>query len=47
MDAQAGDAATRARADFLVENGGSLADLEREVERVLGELGRDDAGGSG
>jgi dephospho-CoA kinase len=46
MGAQADDDAKRARADFVVENGGSLRDLEREVERVLRELGRDDAGGS-
>jgi dephospho-CoA kinase len=46
MDAQADDDAKRARADFVVDNGGSLPDLEREVERILRELGRDDAGGS-
>jgi dephospho-CoA kinase len=47
MGAQADDDAKRARADFVVENGGTVGDLEREVERVLRELGRDDAGGSG
>ena len=46
MGAQADDDAKRAKADFVVDNGGSRADLEREVERVLRELGRDDAAGS-
>jgi len=46
MAAQAGDDEKRARADFVVDNGGTPSDLEREVDRVLRELGRDDAGGS-
>jgi dephospho-CoA kinase len=47
MGAQSDDQEKRARADFVVDNGGDLGHLEREVDRVLRELGRDDAGGSG
>lgn len=47
MDAQADDEAKAARADVVVDNGGTLEDLGREVDRALRELGRDDASGSG
>ncbi|NNE44809.1 MAG: dephospho-CoA kinase, partial [Gemmatimonadetes bacterium] len=47
MDAQAGDDEKRSRADAVLDNGGDLEDLEREVTRVLRELGRDDGSGSG
>jgi len=47
MRAQAGDAEKRARADHVIENTGTLEDLEREVERVLSELGGDGGTRSG
>jgi dephospho-CoA kinase len=43
MAAQAPDERKRARADFVVENDGSLEDLDRALDAVLAELGRDDA----
>jgi len=46
MGAQADDDEKRGQADFVVDNAGDLKDLAREVDRVLRELGRDDAGGS-
>ena len=44
MSAQAPDAEKRARADFVVPNDGTRDDLERELDRVLRKLGRDEAG---
>jgi dephospho-CoA kinase len=43
MAAQAPDERKRARADFVVENDGSLDDLDRALDAVLAELGRDAA----
>jgi dephospho-CoA kinase len=43
MAAQASDEQRRARADHVVRNEGTLADLEREVEGLLADLGRDRA----
>lgn len=37
------DAQKRARADFVIETGGSLADTERQVEQILACLGPDGA----
>ena len=41
MAAQSDDAARRARADAVVDNGGTRRDLEGELERVLSDLGWD------
>lgn len=42
MAAQTTDEKRRAVADFVVENDGTLQDLDRAVEEVLEKLGRDD-----
>ncbi len=46
MAVQASDEQRLARADHVVRNEGTLADLEDEVERLLVDLGRDRAGHS-
>lgn len=43
MAAQAPDDVKRAAADFVIENDGTLEDLERALDGVLAKLGRDGA----
>jgi dephospho-CoA kinase len=47
MEHQAPDDEKRERADFVIENEGTLTALSARVDALLSELGRDDAGSSG
>jgi dephospho-CoA kinase len=47
MEHQAPDDEKRERADFVIENEGTLTALSARVDALLRELGRDDAGSSG
>jgi dephospho-CoA kinase len=47
MEQQASDDEKRERADFVIDNGGTLTALSARVDALLSELGRDDAGSSG
>jgi dephospho-CoA kinase len=42
MAAQSGEEERRARADYVISNDGTLAQLEERVEAFLRELGRDE-----